>query len=100
MQLNCNAVGEDCRTTLVGSAFLGVFNHTSPGPGLGTQLSAASSGFYGRIVFAGHKDFTDVAWFSDDGGDTWSVSTPFLFDFGPTVTHCCLYFFLSLFHHT
>lgn len=79
MQLNCNAVGEDCRTTLVGSAFLGVFNHTSPGPGLGTQLSAASSGFYGRIVFAGHKDFTDVAWFSDDGGDTWSVLSLHLF---------------------
>ena len=70
-QLNCSADGAECEIASV-AHFLGKYNHTSPGPGLGVQLQVGEH--RGRLVFAGHHNFEDVVWFSDDGGHTWKLS--------------------------
>ena len=47
------------------------------GPGAGLQLSDTNPHAPGRLLFAGHhgRYSYDGVWYSDDHGDTWSVST-------------------------
>lgn len=50
---------------------------SAAGPGVGLQLSNTNPYAPGRLLFIGHRGpyVEDFAWFSDDGGTTYTVST-------------------------
>ena len=51
MQLSCNALGQDCTTSVVGAKFLGAFNFTSPGSVWCNQTSPTLQMFALKLFF-------------------------------------------------
>ena len=61
--------------------FLGPWDGVAPGPGAGLRLREGGGAHAGRLFMAGHYDPAgkwktqlDVAWYSDDSGETWKLS--------------------------